>query len=211
MRVETIEKRVFTFDELDDSAKEEARNWWRQCETEVFDTEYMYEDFARVAKILGIIFDMRSVPLMGGGTRADPKIFWSGFSSQGDGACFEGRYAYTKNIRKSIKEYAPEDSTLYNIAAELFEIQRKNFYRLTAHIHHRGHYYHSGYMCCDVYRGEEYADAETAGTLTALLRAFADWMYRALERDYDYRMANENVDESLRINEYEFLADGRRA
>ena len=44
-----------------------------------------------------------------------------------------------------------------------------------------------------------------------LLRSFADWIYRQLKEEYEYRMSDENVDESIRINEYEFDENGRIA
>ncbi len=47
----------------------------------------VYEDFQRIAEFLGINFRTRSVHLMGGGARQELRIFFSGFWSQGDGAC----------------------------------------------------------------------------------------------------------------------------
>ena len=44
-----------------------------------------------------------------------------------------------------------------------------------------------------------------------MLRSFADWIYRQLKEEYEYRMSDENVDESIRINEYEFDENGRIA
>ena len=42
-----------------------------------------------------------------------------------------------------------------------------------------------------------------------LLRSFADWIYKQLETEYNYLMSNEQIDESLEINGYEFNAEGR--
>ena len=44
--------------------------------------------------------------------------------------------------------------------------------------------------------------------VTQALRLFADWIYSRLESEYDYRMSDENVDESIKCNEYEFTEDG---
>lgn len=38
----------------------------------------------------------------------------------------------------------------------------------------------------------------------------ADYLQQ-LEREYDYQNADEQIDESIRCNEYEFTEDGRRA
>ena len=69
---------------------------------------------------------------------------------------------------------------------------------------HRGHYYHSGCMTVDVYdANDQYATVSVDEAVTQLMRDFADWIYKQLETEYDYRMSDENVDESIR-NEYEF-------
>ena len=200
---------VYTFDELSDSAKERARDWWRECENQDFDTSFMYEDFEQVAKILGITFDTRPVKLMGGGTRYESKIYWSGFSSQGDGACFEGSYEYNLDCARKIRQHAPQDAKLHAIADGLVAIQKKHFYKITAKVKHgRGNYYHAYSMDVDVYKGDYETDAETAETVTELMRDFANWMYRQLERNYEYRMEDEQVDENIRANEYEFDEQG---
>ena len=44
-----------------------------------------------------------------------------------------------------------------------------------------------------------------------LMRDFADWIYRQLEKEWEWQNADEQVDESIRANEYDFEIDGRRA
>lgn len=210
---QTITKTVYEFDELSDAAKERARDWWRGCEAQDFDTDFLYEDFQRMGKLLGIEFDRKPVKLMGGGTRYDPTIYWSGFSSQGDGACFEGRYSYAKGAAKAIaKETGGTEHALIDLAERLQAAQRRNFYRLEAIAKHRGHYYHSGCMSIDVFDREdnyrEIGDAEEE--IKQCLREFADWMYKQLDAENDYRMSDENVDESIRCNEYTFTENGKR-
>ena len=93
-------------------------------------TSSVYEDAAQCGKILGIDLNTKPVKLMGGGTRYDPCIWFSGFASQGDGACFDGTYAYAKGAVKAIRAHAPEDKELHRIADELQAIQRRYFYRI---------------------------------------------------------------------------------
>lgn len=50
--------------------------------------------------------------------RYDPKIWFSGFSSQGDGACFEGTYTGTGNALASIKGHAPEDAEAFTVSSD---------------------------------------------------------------------------------------------
>lgn len=197
---------VFTFDELTDSAKEKARDWYRSMDDEWWDC--CYEDFATIADLLGIDLRQRPVKLMGGGTRYEPAIYFSGFSSQGDGACFEGTYSYRKGSVKAINGHCNDDELL-RIAINLQKIQRASFYRITASITHHGHYNHSGCMDIDV-DGINENTAYNADSLRSCLTDFADWMYRQLEREYDYQNADEQVDENIRCNAYEFDDEGNR-
>lgn len=208
LRTET----VYHFAELDDAAKERARDWWRNLEQSDFDTEYVIDDAQRMGEILGITFDQRPVKLMNGATCYDPTVYWSGFSSQGDGACFEGRYRYAKGATKAIRKEAPNDKELHRIADNLQDIQRKAFYRLEATCEHRGHYYHSGCMSVDVFdRENDYSTNVDHDGITQALRDFADWIYRQLETEYEWRMADEQVDDAITANEYEFDEHGNRA
>ena len=150
-RTETKTRTLFQFDELTDSAKRKARDWYREASAgDDFGAECVYEDAAQCAEIMGIDLRTRQAKLMNGGTRMDPCIYYSGFWSQGDGACFEGSYEYAKGAAKAIRAHAPVDKELHRIADELQELQRANFYRLTATMRHRGRYYHSGCMDVDV-------------------------------------------------------------
>lgn len=81
----TIETTVYTFDELSDSAKQKAldadrnrdvdHNWW----------EWTYEDFISQAALKGYAIEAKD-------------IHFTGFWSQGDGACFSG------TVRKTSEE-----------------------------------------------------------------------------------------------------------
>ena len=208
----TLTKTAYHFDELSPAAKERARDWWRTLENQDFNTEYVVDDAQRMAEILGITFDTRPVKLMGGGTRYDPVVYWSGFSSQGDGACFEGRYRYAKGASKAIRAEAPKDAELHRIADALQAAQRKAFYRLKARCQHRGHYYHSGCMQVEVWDCDnEYAVSVDSDGITQALRDFADWIYRQLAAEYEWCMADEQVDDAITANEYTFDERGNRA
>ena len=42
------------------------------------------------------------------------------------------------------------------------------------------------------------------------LRDLARWLYRQLEREYDYLTSDESVDDAIRANNYTFTETGRR-
>ena len=215
--MKTIVKTVFAFDDLSDSAKEKARQWYREGAFDYDWWEFVYEDAIQCAEIMGIEIDTRATTRMDGkpGT-GQPKIYFSGFSSQGDGACFDGHYAYTRGAAKKIRQHAPLDKELHAIADALQEAQKSAFYRLSATAKQSGHYSHSGCMSVDVRNTDSQGNDigctdEQESMVTQCLRDFADWIYSQLEKEYDYMNEDEQVDESIRANEYAFGEDGRRA
>ena len=52
------------------------------------------------------------------------------------------------------------------------------------------------------------ADAEDI--VVDALRDLARWLYRQLEREYEYRTSDDAVDETIAANEYSFTESGRR-
>ncbi|MEH3046680.1 antitoxin of toxin-antitoxin stability system [Sphingomonas adhaesiva] len=210
---EVIETVVYRLEELDEAARERARAWFRRTGFDYDWHEAVYDDFARVCTILGVELRTVSVRLFGGGTRAKPCIFFSGFWSQGDGACFEGRYAYAPGGAAAIRAHAPRDTDLHAIADALGAIQRRNFYQLRADIRHRGRYYHEHSMAIAVERDSPTGQDMTSGAEEAVaeaLRDLARWLYRRLEAEYEHLTSDAEVDAAILANGYSFTDEGRR-
>lgn len=210
---EIIETIVYKFDELSERAKENARAWYRECGFDYDWHEFVFEDFGRICECLGVRLKTSPVRLVGGGTRNEPKIHFTGFWSQGDGASFQALYSYRKGTPRAIWDYAPKDTTLHGIADRLQAIQRRNFYQLRADVSHRGHYYHEYCMAISVEREspthqDMTADAEDA--VIEALRDLARWLYRQLESEFNALNSDEMVDASIVANAYTFTASGRR-
>jgi hypothetical protein len=210
---EIIETTVYRLDELAGSVKERARAWYREAGFDHDWFEFVFDDFELICSILGIA--LRTVParLYGGGSRMKPCIYFSGFWSQGDGACFEGHYRYAKAAPQKIRDHAPEDRELHRIADALQAVQRRNFYQLHAGITHRDRYYHEYCMAISVERDsptwqDMTADAEDA--VIEALRDLARWLYRQLEREHEYLTSDAVVDEAILANGYTFTDTGRR-
>ena len=209
MKTRTIT--IYHFNELSDEAKQTAIESARYMDVDFFGWwDDSFEMFAEAAELFGLDIRQTRKSFADGGHRYDPTIFFSGFSNQGDGACFEGVYAYKKGALKPTKQAFPADSELLRIVRDLQAIQQRNFYQLTATAKHRGHYNHSGCMDVTVDRadGKAFSDDDEEG-LKQLLRDFADWIYSSLEKEYDYLTSDEAVAESLRTNEVEFTEDGQ--
>jgi hypothetical protein len=210
---EIITTTVYRLDELSDAVKENARAWYRDGGVDHDWFEFVYDDFERICDILGVRLKTIPVRLYGGGTRQKPCIWFSGFCSQGDGACFEGRYGYAPAASRKIRDHAPKDAELHRIADALQAIQRRNFFQLHAAVAHRDRYYHEYCMAISVERDSPTCQDITADAEEAVIEALRDlarWLYRQLEREYDYLTSDEQVDEAIRANEYTFTAAGRR-
>ncbi|QYW06445.1 hypothetical protein uan_033 [Pseudomonas phage UAntarctica] len=215
-----IETPVFTFDQLSDEAKKRAleknydwnvdHDWW----------DGVYEDAIMMGEIIGISIDTRR------GSK-EPAIYFSGFSSQGDGASCECSYSYKVGARKELKSAAPEyyqeggkgpwikqegNVELHRICKELTAVQRKHFYQLEAKVSTYGNYSHSGCTRVTVEHAEErYRDiGDAESDITQLLRDFMDWIYSRLEAEHDYLTSDEQIRDALIANEVEFDMEGNR-
>ncbi len=206
---------VYTLDELScPSAREKARDWYRVHHSDSNWYENVYEDFRAVCGIFGIDLRQRVFRLSNGRFMEEPCIWFSGFCSQGDGACFEGRWHWQSATARRLREYATQDHELHRIADALQAVQKRNFWQLQAEIHHRGRYCHPYSMDITVTRNSPTgqamkADAEAA--VSEALRDLAFWLYRQLENEYDRLTSDAAVDEALLINEYTFTEAGLRA
>lgn len=219
MRTILVEKTLYKYEELSDTAKQRVSEYFSQ---DAPDTDCIFEDAVRLGAMMGIEIDHRCWTNPSGFKGKTPKIYYSGFSSQGDGACFEGTYRYAKGAVAAIKKETgfgfvdkegvkhKGDEELIAIAQGLQDVQRKHFYRLYASCKQRGHYQHSGCMAVDVEDCENpYRDiGESEQDVRDLLRLFADWIYSRLEDDYDYQTSDEAIAENCDANEYEFTGDG---
>lgn len=192
----TIATTVFNFSELSDAAKESARDWYRRGAE--FDAEHTIDDAKQCASIIGISAD---------------QVYFSGFSSQGDGAQFTGSYEYEKGSAKAIRAHAPLDTELHRIADRLADVQKLYFYGISAHVTSHGHYSHE--YCTDIDVRVDSAtnrdlDDDTIETVKELLRDYMRWIYSNLNNEWDYHNSDKAVDENIGVNEYTFTETGER-
>ena len=210
-----VETTVYELNELSGTARERARAWYREGCLDWDWHECIYEDFDTVCGLLGVTLRTSHVPLMGGGTRETPRVFFRGFHHQGDGASFEGDLPPMRPGRGSaaIRAHAPRDAELHAIADALADVQRPNFYQLGADIRQSGHYCHEYTMAIEVERDSPAWQDMTDGAGEAVIEALRDlarWLYRQLEREYRYLTSDEAVDENIEANGFTFTAEGCR-
>lgn len=214
MREETTTRTLYTFDDLSPEAQQVAIEKACRHAGEWFDgAEFVYGDAANIADLMGLDICQTSFKRMDGTTGWKPTIYYSGFWSQGDGACFEGSYSYKKGSVRAVKDYAPLDTDLHRIAEALQHAQAPNFYKITASIKHSGHYYHSGCMLIDLEHSDDsYRDIVNEEDFKQAFRGFADWIYKKLESEYDYETGEGYNRERLEEDtDTEYTANGQRA
>lgn len=209
-----IETTVYQFDELPtERAKERARDWYRQFTAgnfADFSADSVLEDASRIAALFGLNINTRPVRLMNGSTRYDPNVFWA-VASRDSGASFAGDYSYRKGSVQAVKAECPQDIELHRIVQTLADVQRRNFYELQARISHGRSDWR---LDIEVERSDDrytnLADGTEAEVKDALTD-FASWISARLESDFEYQTSDKQVEESIRINDYEFTAEGKLA
>jgi hypothetical protein len=194
---ETIEKTVFAYSELSESAKERARAWW--LEGYEGDAEWIRDEVKEAAEMLGISLEERG---------KDTAVYWQAGHCQSDGASFAGSYRYRKGALSDIRAQYPKDETLQQIAKDLQEAQRRAFWALTASITSR----RTTSISVDVSDGRtRYGDTtpELEGAISEAMRDFQQWIYRLAIETHDFQTSDENIAESMAANEYRFDEHGR--
>ena len=215
---------LYQYGELSPKAKETALAWWLESQ-DSSDYESTVDDFMTCAAILGVGVGTRLERTYGGGQRAFPDVRWSLSYCQGDGAAFNGSYAYKPGAAKAMRKFAPQDSELHRIADSLQSLQAAWQYGLRATMKEgsgSNSYTHSGTMAVDVEfidsngnertipQAKEPEANEADRTLTRLMRDLADWFYARLREEHEYLTSEEQVADVMEANEYTFREDGRR-
>ncbi len=190
---------VYTLNELSATAQEKARDWYRQHHADSNWYENVYEDFRAVCDIFGIDLRQRVFRLINGRFMEEPCIWFSGFCSQGDGACFEG--SGTGSQRHPGKSGNMPRRTVNFIVSRMPCRRCRN---VTS-----GSYRLKSVTGDSPVSQAMTADAEAA--VSEALRDLAFWLYRQLENEYDWLTSDAAVDEALLINEYTFTEAGLRA
>jgi hypothetical protein len=211
---EIEEQTEFTFDELDESAKDKARDKVRYDNVNDEWWDFVYEDAVRMGALIGINISKTDHHRKGRKSHQSIDISFSGFCSQGDGASFEGDYWFVPDALLKVQAET-SDEELLRIAQELLLLQLGRRMRglepFSATITTSGRYSHSGTMSVTVEADDDQDvvkmnDEGLEDDVTQLMRDFADWIYKNLEAEHDYLTSDECIDQYLA--EEKFDADG---
>lgn len=222
----TIEVKVYTFDELSDSAKQKALDKHRYWDVQHDWWDWTYDDWICQVSLKGYGVQPRN-------------IHFSGFSCQGDGACFSGTVRKTSEDTLAL---LPCDLAakikLHHAKCRLFNIDPINL-ELSAIIGTGGSgYSHSGAMgisdtefvdhnwgrcnmgpcdCCPNWPGvcderesllRELGLVDFSTPLLEEARSLADELYKSLEQEHEYLTSDEHIAEYFRGEGTEFTEDG---
>ena len=132
----------------------------------------------------GVTYDAKEIAALMGIAIDD--IFFTGFWSQGDGACFTGQLGYDKDCLEKVMEHAPNDLELREIAALWSNLRCPD---LSGRVTHTGRYYHSNSVIFDI---EEDLEVDEKAVIRTAKR-FMDWIYEKLEQAYNFDKADSYV------------------
>ncbi len=166
-----IETKVYTIDELSESAKEKAREWYMEGD----DLHMAWEDVREDAKNIGLIIEVLDDHRKNTGHFLISAIECSNLILENHGAACE--------TYKTAMEFIEAIDALPELPSE----EDENYDKIERE------------LC-------EQNDEIEEKFLHSLLEDYRIM----LNKEVEYQNSNEHVDDMLRINEYEFTADGKR-
>lgn len=192
MQIITTQTTVFSFEEL--SEKAQAKAIEKECQTlgENWTAEYAIESCNEWLRMLGF---------------SDTKIYYSGFWSQGDGACFIGDYAFKKDTVEKITTEFPKFTELQDVAKRLYDLQVKTGYSLGASILHCGRYYHENSMEFTI--DMEDFNCEVEEDFIFICKDIARMIYKYLYECYESETSEDYAKEVILDKDFQFLECGK--
>lgn len=196
------ETKVYKYDELSDHAKEKARDWYRQTNSDDnYWSEAVIEDATHIALLLGM--------------QKGVKFYWSGFSHQGSGAQFIGQWYASDCKPDQARAHAPQDDKLAGIISEWKDFIAR-FPESSFTVKAGSYGEHEMATRFDIRLGTDENECDITNDkaeeeITEIARDFMRWTYRQLEKEYDWINDDAQVEESIQANDYEFDEDGSLA
>lgn len=203
MRQETKTINIYKFEELSENAKQKA--------IENFNALNNWENY-----------DQSFTEFLKASGYENVKTYYSGFYSQGDGACFVFKSLDFDKFFTACEGWG-EYSELHNnfltsypkLIRQIKRIKDILFYRQS----HRGQYYHSKSVMLEyeldvdlnrkhsTKHSDKYAEAFEK-VLRVLNQELANLYYKDLQSDYEYQQSEEYLAEYFANDDYEFLENG---
>jgi len=195
----TVLVNLFKINELSKEAQEHAYQTWLNTDAGEYDNGIMKDDITELGGCIGINIE---------------KVLYSGFYSQGDGACFEGTYSYKSDWKNDLECYAPLDETMFTLGEELEKVYKK-YGLVEVTVSHTGRYYHENSVDIECeYDNDDDAEDEkrfiALGEIDYLLKDFMKHTYKLLQQDYEYQTSKDYFIETSLDNDYEYRENGEQ-
>ena len=139
----------------------------------------------------------------------NPKIYFSGFCSQSDGACFDCNSLDVSRLLKNLDFTDAQKARILEIQDDFSVSIEKNGYS--------NHYSHekTRYICSDSFHIEDVKDEKMLEVffweIEKIRLDFCYKIYRDLNEEYDYLTSDSAVYDTLKANEYYFEESGEIA
>lgn len=199
----TVNVDLYKYEELSPEAKKLVRDNLSNSEHYPFDNWYSCtkEDFHKILELIGF---------------SNIDSYFTGFWSQGDGASFTGYYNYQKGMLKTVKQHAPMDKELHEIVRAIQDFMKRYGYKISCNIGLSGGlYFHSNTMSFIWEKGNswdfDFKDNEDEKIIEQLFRDLADWYYNQLEKEYDFYLTDEALEQHILSQDLEYNSEGHEA
>jgi len=199
----TKEITVYKFSELSESVKKKVLERYRE------NIEFFHDFVIDDARVMLGMFGFSNV-----------KIEFSGFWSQGDGACFTGGFDSSTFGFDKVVEYAPQDKGIVRVAEGFkgvcseYSSVRFSLYKISHHYSHHNTIGITDVDFCDLKTGEGVYDffndkqVKEWKYLQKLSQDLMQWIYKRLEEEWEYQTSDEQILEQLNDGGQEYLEDG---
>ena len=186
-----IEKLAYEYNELSDKVKQKLKD--RYCEGCTDMLYFEVESLETILEEMGF---------------SNPKIAYSGFWSQGDGASFTcDNWQYKKGMLANIKQNYPTWTSLHLIAKELQSLSKKTGYTLEFSVYRTNHRYcHENTVECGF--GYNEYDEKIQDYVGDVVKKLCKTLYDSIKKSYYDATSDEAIEDFYTSNEYLFDEKG---
>ena len=192
-----VEQKIYKFSELSEKAQQKAIEDHRNFETEVYSSDFLIDEFKQELANNGFL---------------NAKICYGGFWSQGDGLSFNADINLIFFINSN-KDQLPLLHKILHSERDLYSYIDAGICKNS----HSYHYSHKKTRYSEV--SFNYLDSRIEKVLEKEVKIlgeliesdrldFCDKFYKILKDDYESRLEDENIIDSLVTGEYEFTENG---
>jgi hypothetical protein len=198
MRTESV--KIYSYDELNETAKAKARDWYRG--TGAIDpgesARYITDEFITVAKACGWNVSFN---------KYGPAIYWD---TNPIDAAFQGAWNAARvditQLQSDIPGAASKENAEINRIAKGFKTLSLAYPTMFANAEAPRGTHGSMHITSDIDEGE--LDSEIGEQFDTLTKDLCHWLANQINNAIEYENEDETVAENIRCNEYEFTEDG---